>query len=101
MNFSHKQIRVSREMVVRAALCLVIGLVTATSALAQGKVPGEYPTRPIKLVVPYPPGGGADTLARLVSKGMADKLGTPVVIENKPGGNTAIATRCFTSQPRS
>ena len=99
MNFSHKQIRVSREMVVRAALCLVIGLVTATSALAQGKVPGEYPTRPIKLVVPYPPGGGADTLARLVSKGMADKLGTPVVIENKPGGNTAIASEYVANQP--
>ena len=86
-------------MAVRAMLCLAIGLASATSSLAQGKASGEYPTRPIKLVVPYPPGGGADTLARLVSKGMADKLGTPVIIENKPGGNTAIASEYVANQP--
>ncbi len=59
----------------------------------------DYPKKPVKLVVPYPPGGGADTLARLVASGMAEKLGQPVVIENKPGGNTAIATEYVANQP--
>jgi tripartite-type tricarboxylate transporter receptor subunit TctC len=67
-------------------------------AHAQTRV-ADYPSRPIKLVVPYPPGGGADTLARLVAAGMAVKLAQPVVIENKPGGNTAIATEYVANQP--
>ena len=58
----------------------------------------NFPNRPIKLVVPYPPGGGADTLARLVATGMSAKLAQPVVIENKPGGNTAIATEYVANQ---
>ena len=99
MNCSHHRSHARLGLAGRALLCLAVGLAATTSALAQGKPAGEYPTRPIKLVVPYPPGGGADTLARLVSKGMADKLGTPVVIENKPGGNTAIASEYVANQP--
>jgi tripartite-type tricarboxylate transporter receptor subunit TctC len=67
-------------------------------ANAQSHLPA-YPSRLIKLVVPYPPGGGADTLARLVATGMSEKLAQPVVIENKPGGNTAIATEYVANQP--
>lgn len=67
-------------------------------AQAQDRV-AHYPVRPVKLVVPYPPGGGADTLARLVAAGMSVKLAQPVVIENKPGGNTAIATEYVANQP--
>ena len=67
-------------------------------AHAQARVT-DYPSRAVKLVVPYPPGGGADTLARLVAAGMAIKLAQPVVIENKPGGNTAIATEYVANQP--
>lgn len=43
------------------------------------------PTRPIRLVVPYPPGGGIDIVARFIAPGMQEKLGQPVVIENRPG----------------
>ena len=70
----------------------------ALPAYAQSHLPA-YPSRSIKLVVPYPPGGGADTLARLVATGMSEKLAQPVVIENKPGGNTAIATEYVANQP--
>ncbi|WP_423199658.1 MULTISPECIES: tripartite tricarboxylate transporter substrate binding protein [unclassified Cupriavidus] len=48
--------------------------------------------RPIRLVVPYPAGGGADGLARLVGKRVAEILSQPVVIENKPGANTMLAS---------
>ena len=69
-----------------------------TSATQAQTSADNFPARPIKLVVPYPPGGGADTLARLVATGMSSKLAQPVVIENKPGGNTAIATEYVANQ---
>lgn len=51
----------------------------------------SYPARPIRLVVPTPPGGGADTVARLLSQHMAQSLGQPVVVDNRPGASTMIA----------
>jgi tripartite-type tricarboxylate transporter receptor subunit TctC len=58
-----------------AALCMLFA--AAASA--------EYPDRPVKLVVPFPAGGGADNLARMIMPRVAQALGVPVVIENKPG----------------
>ena len=52
-----------------------------------------YPTRPIRLVVPFPAGGPTDTSARLVAQGMAAKLGQPIVIENQAGAGGAIGAR--------
>lgn len=77
-------IRMSR----RAALgaCLAAPAL-GRPALAQG----EWPARPIKLLVPFPPGGAADVPARLMSEHLAKVLGQPCVIDNRPGGNTVIA----------
>ena len=66
---------------------LAIGL-APTLALAQA-----YPTRPITMIVPFAPGGPADVLGRLVGQRMADDLGQPVVIENRPGANTIIGAQ--------
>jgi len=55
-------------------------------ALAQDK----YPSRPIKLIAPHPPGGGVDILARAMGEGMAAVLGQPIVVENRPGANGTI-----------
>jgi tripartite-type tricarboxylate transporter receptor subunit TctC len=52
-----------------------------------------FPNRPIKIVVPFPAGGGTDILARLVGQKMSERWGQPVVIENRPGGNTAIGAQ--------
>jgi tripartite-type tricarboxylate transporter receptor subunit TctC len=65
------------------------GLVVATAAF--GAEPLEsFPSRPIHMVLPFTPGGGTDVIARKLAPGMAQRLGQPVVIENKPGGNARI-----------
>ena len=65
------------------ALPLALG---ASAASAQA-----YPSKSIRWLVPYPAGGGADFLARTIGQQLSTQIGQPVVIENKPGGNTAIA----------
>jgi tripartite-type tricarboxylate transporter receptor subunit TctC len=50
----------------------------------------DYPSRPIKIVAGFPPGGGVDTVARLIGQGMSSELGQPVVVENKPGAAGTI-----------
>ncbi len=67
---------------------LAVGLAMPCIARAQG----QYPERPIRLVVAWPPGGGADTPARLVAPHMARVLGHPLVIENRGGASGAIGT---------
>ena len=64
-----------------------------TRALAQTAAPGlaGWPRQSIRWLVPYPPGGGTDVLARTVAEAMRPALGQPIVIENKPGASTNIA----------
>lgn len=61
--------------------------------LVVGAARADYPERSVKLIVPYAPAGVSDGLARILAEGMAKELGQPVVIENKPGANTRIATQ--------
>lgn len=59
----------------------------------------DFPTRPVKFVVSWTPGGGADTLARQLSRGLAERWGQPVVIENKPGADATIGIHSMLQQP--
>ncbi len=75
---------------VRAAS--VIAVMAACAGSAGTAFAQSWPNRPIRMVVPYTPGGYTDLMARLVSEKMSAALGQPIVIENKPGANAAIGT---------
>ena len=80
-------------MLIRLLLVLLLA-VAPVLTIAQ-----PYPNRPLKLVVPYPPGGGNDTLARLFGQKLAERFGQPVVIDNKPGAGTVIGTEFASKTP--
>ncbi|MBR1120462.1 tripartite tricarboxylate transporter substrate binding protein [Bradyrhizobium lablabi] len=71
----------------RAIAALALMLVSASEAFAQ-----NWPNRPIRMIVPYTPGGYTDLMARLVGQKIADALGQTIVFENKPGANAIIGT---------
>jgi tripartite-type tricarboxylate transporter receptor subunit TctC len=74
----------------KCALCTAIALsLAATTGFA---IAQSYPSRSIRLVVPFAPGGPADIQARLIGPKLTEAWGQPVIIENRPGGNTIIAT---------
>jgi tripartite-type tricarboxylate transporter receptor subunit TctC len=63
----------------------------ACIATCSAHAQSQYPTRPIRLLVPFAPGGGVDVVARIVGKRVSEKLGQPILVESKPGGGGAIA----------
>jgi tripartite-type tricarboxylate transporter receptor subunit TctC len=70
---------------VRATLAAIGLVAVAGSALAQG-----YPNKPIRIVIPFPPGGTLDTVGRLLAQKLGEQMGQSFVVENKPGGNGVI-----------
>jgi len=73
----------------RRAFNLAAAAATASIA-APGLAQPAWPNKPIRIIVPYTPGGFTDQMARLVQPGLAARLGQPVVIDNKPGANSLI-----------
>jgi len=72
----------------KLSLLTVVGMALFAPGVSHAQA---YPTKPIRLIVPFPPGGSADPLARTLGAWLADKLGEPVVADNRPGAGTAIA----------
>jgi tripartite-type tricarboxylate transporter receptor subunit TctC len=84
--------RCSRRLLVAA---LIAPALLSTAAFASD----AYPSRPIKFIVPFPPGGGTDTLARTLAQEIGKLLKTAVVVENKPGAATNVASAYVANQP--
>ncbi len=76
-----------------ASIASLLALAACAALLPAGAGAQEFPSRPIMLVVPYPPGGGNDLIARIVAAEMSPALGQPVVVENRGGAGGTIATR--------
>src|ERR1700687_692469 len=69
---------------------LAIVAVLALPLAAASARADDYPSHPIKLIVPYAPGGGADAVARIVGKRVSETIGQPIVIENRGGAGSII-----------
>ena len=76
-----------------AVLMCLVAMIGATNTNA------AYPDRPIKVIVPFAPGGGTDLVARTLAVAMAEDLHQPIIIDNKPGGSTIIGTEALAKSP--
>jgi len=71
----------------KQAILFVLGLLAAMAASAQ-----DWPAKPVRFIVPYPPGGGTDVIARIVQSRLAERLGQQIIIENRGGAGGALGT---------
>jgi len=71
----------------------VLGVSLAASGMAAAQDAGAYPTKPVTLIVSFPPGGSSDFFTRLVANGLSKKWGQPVVVENRPGAGGNIGAQ--------
>ena len=83
-----------RSRFVSRLLAGVFALAMPALALAQ-----NYPDRPVKLIVPFAPGGATDILGRLLATALGERLGQPMVVENKPGAGTVVAASLVAKAP--
>ncbi len=75
----------------------VFGVLALCLAVPAGAA--DFPSQPVRIVVPFAPGGGTDVVARALAERLTPVLGVPVMVENRPGGNSVIATRAVASAP--
>jgi len=86
------------RFVIRLARTAVFALIAILAGIGTASAV-DYPTRPVKFVVPYPPGGTTDVLARVIAQWLSDKMGQQFVIENKPGGGNNIGVEYVVNAP--
>ena len=82
-----------RRFISLAASAAVISTVSRTATAE------TYPSRPVRLIVGFPPGGGADTVSRIVGPWLSERLGQQIIIENRPGASTNIAVQAVVNSP--
>ena len=75
------------------------GAAVALPAVSRGASAQAYPSRPVRVVIGYPPGGSADITARLMTQWLSERLGQSFIVESRPGGGTNIATEAVINAP--
>lgn len=86
----------NRMLIARFAIAALIGVQATASAFAQQ---AQWPDRPIKIIAPFSPGSATDVWARLLAHGLQDRLGQPVIVENKTGAGGQIGTDAAAKAP--
>ena len=82
----------------RALLPAAAGLAFALLALANPAAAQDYPIRPVRLIIPFPPGGSNDVVGRLIATHLAERLGKQVVVDNRGGAGGVIGTGWWRSR---
>jgi tripartite-type tricarboxylate transporter receptor subunit TctC len=90
--------RLTVSLATSAALLASVSWMLPSGVLAQSSAI-SYPTKPIRLVVPFPAGGATDIFARTLSQKLAEKIGSPVVVENKPGAGGTLGSDLVAKSP--
>jgi tripartite-type tricarboxylate transporter receptor subunit TctC len=92
---------VARMMGLFRMACLAALLCCSGVAMAQARADaaGDYPNRLIKIVIPFPPGGPTDVMSRAIAQELRDAWRQPVIVDNRPGGNSFIATEAVAKAP--
>lgn len=83
-------------MKTRSYLLLALGLLCATGGAALGQ---SYPTKPIRMMIGFPPGGGTDIIGRIVAQQLNEELRQPVVVDNRAGAGSALGAEIVTKAP--
>lgn len=94
MNSNNRTDKTRREAIKRAGAVAVLGMALPRPGGAQ-----SFPEKPIKMIVPYPPGGGADSWARTVAAKLEKVMGQPIIFDYKPGGSTTIGADAAARSP--
>lgn len=94
-----KTLLTATKMAASAAALVAATLATPAHAAAAASAPANWPTKPIKFVVPYPAGGPLDTVARAIGERLRESLGQPIVVENKPGAGGNLGADYVAKQP--
>ncbi|HRP20312.1 MAG TPA: tripartite tricarboxylate transporter substrate binding protein [Alicycliphilus sp.] len=81
------------------ARCLPLIALAAACGMGGAQAQDSYPSKPIRVIVPYPAGGGTDTIARLIGTQLSQRLGQPVVVENKPGASGILGNDIVAKAP--
>lgn len=81
----------------RRSCLLALGALAAASALPARAQ--DYPTRPIRWIVPYAPGATTDNIARIIAEYLSEALGQPIIVDNRPGGASTIGIRGLLNAP--
>jgi tripartite-type tricarboxylate transporter receptor subunit TctC len=89
----------SRMKSLRSEVLVAITAACTTSAYAQAPADSAYPSRPVRLIVPFAPGGTTDTVARLVARELTKPLGQSVIVENRPGAGGIIGAEAALKLP--
>lgn len=85
--------------VARRQFLQLAGAAVVAPALLQHASALDYPTRPVRFIVGYTPGGAGDTVSRIIGQWLSDRLGQPVIIDNKPGAGSNISVQAALNAP--
>src|SRR5258706_4449994 len=98
-NCQRKAVCEKNGLMTLRAIALAISAALMVGTAAAQERPEAFPARPVKIVVPFPAGGPTDILARVITQRLSEVWGQPVVVENQPGANTAIAAARVAKMP--